>query len=92
MKEDRINIFIIEPSYIVYEGVVNNISKSGRQYNFYLLDSLTDLQQQHILKRADVVIVNPALIQNQIKAFNTLKKELSSSKWIGLVYWIFRRY
>lgn len=91
MKADNINIFIIEPSYIVYEGLVNTINKTGRQYNFYLVDSLNGIQQQNILRRADVIIINPALIQNQIKAFNTLKKELSNSKWIGLVYSLFEQ-
>jgi DNA-binding CsgD family transcriptional regulator len=91
MKADNINIFIIDPSYIVYEGLVNTINKAGNQYNFYLVDSLNELQQQHLLKRADIIIINPALIQNQIKAFHILKKELINSNWIGFVYSLFEQ-
>ncbi len=89
LKADNINIIIIEPSYIVYEGLVNIINKAGGKYNFYLVGSLSDIQQQNLLRRADVIIVNPMLIQNQIKAFNTLKNELNNSIWIGLVYSLF---
>lgn len=89
MKTGTINIYIIEPSFIIYEGLVNTINKSGRQFQFHLADCLNDLQQHNITKHADIVIVNPALIQNQIKTYNILKKELINSKWIGLVYSFF---
>ena len=79
----------MEPSFIIYEGLVSTINKLGKQYQVHLIDNLTDLQQQNIKKQADVIIINPALIQNQIKPFNILKKELINSKWIGLVYSFF---
>jgi DNA-binding CsgD family transcriptional regulator len=91
MKVNNINIYIIEPSYIISEGLINTIIKAGRHFCVHLVDSLCDMQQHDLMKRADVIIVNPALIQNQIKTFNTLKKELNNSKWIGLVYSLFEQ-
>jgi DNA-binding NarL/FixJ family response regulator len=36
--------------------------------------------------RADIILINPILIQNQLKDFQSLKKELPPTHWIGIVY------
>jgi DNA-binding CsgD family transcriptional regulator len=91
MKENNINIYIIEPSYIICEGLINTINNQNNHYCIHLVDSLSAVQQQNILKQADIIIINPTLVQNQTKTFNMLKKELSSSIWIGLVYSLFEQ-
>jgi len=91
MKANRIIICIIEPSYIISEGLINTLNKAGSQYYIHLVESFIDIQQKNIFRRADVIIVNPTLVQNQIKAFNLLKKELNNSKWVGLVYSLFEQ-
>jgi DNA-binding CsgD family transcriptional regulator len=39
-----------------------------------------------INKREGLVILNPSLIQNNVKEFNTLKNELVEINWLALVY------
>jgi len=91
MKEENINIYIIEPSYIICEGLINTINNQKKHYCIHLVDSLSAMQQQNILKQADIIIINPTLIQNQTKTFNMLKKELSRAIWIGLIYSLFEQ-
>ena len=91
MKVENINIYIIEPSYVICEGLINTINNQNNHYCIHFVDSLSAMQQQNILKRADIIFINPTLVQNQTKTFNMLKKELSSSIWIGLVYSLFEQ-
>jgi DNA-binding CsgD family transcriptional regulator len=40
----------------------------------------------HIKRKSDIIIINPALIQNNFKLFNALKKQIENTSWIGLIY------
>lgn len=89
MIKSSINILIAEPSSVIYEGLANIINKADNHCNVIKAETLDDLQQKSLQAKIDIVIINPALIQNQVKAYNNLKKNLNNTKWFGIVYSIF---
>lgn len=89
MKPSSTNLVIAEPSYIIYEGLTNILSRGGNQFHIFRAEELYDVQQIHLKTAADIVLINPSLIQNQLKAFNSIRKELEGTQWIGIVYNLF---
>jgi DNA-binding NarL/FixJ family response regulator len=79
-----VNILIIEPSPIIFEGLYSVLSKPGNNLHVYRTETLeeTDLINKHI----NLVILNPSMIQNNLKSFNNLKNNLTDIKWVALVY------
>lgn len=86
MSKKVFNIIIVESSDIIYRGIFSILTNSGWTFNFQLADNIRELEQLILRSKPDIVLVNPILIQNLIKEFHTLKKELNSTRWIGLVY------
>ena len=89
MNNKAINIIIVETSHIIYEGLFSILNKTTQHYNIHLTDNLANLQQINIRIKADVIIINPGIIQNQTKDFNALKTEFENTIWIGIVYTFF---
>ncbi len=89
MTAAGVQIVIIEPSRIVYQGLVSMIADSGRSYHFARAADFIELQ--HLLARhpVDVVVLNPSLIQADGKAFQVLRNEHPGIQWIGMVYSFF---
>jgi len=85
MSRCRINIAVIEPSQIIYEGFSNMLLKSEDHYCLYRLSDLSELTNGLNLKFS-VVILNPAIIQNKVNSFLKIKKNFPDTVWIGLVY------
>ncbi|MDP3024311.1 MAG: LuxR C-terminal-related transcriptional regulator [candidate division Zixibacteria bacterium] len=83
------NIIIVETSDIIYEGIFSILTNTGQPYKIHLADNLRELEQLNIRTKADLVFINPVLIQNQLKDFHSLKKELNDTRWIGIVYTYF---
>ncbi|TFH49271.1 MAG: helix-turn-helix transcriptional regulator, partial [Bacteroidia bacterium] len=48
--------------------------------------SLSELEKLNLKSKADVVLINPLLIQNQLKHFLSLKRELKETHWVGIAY------
>lgn len=84
----RINIAIIEPSLIVYEGISNLLLKSGQHYQVFKIDDLDEAAVAVSNYDIDLVIVNPSQIQNRARLYKTIKKSLSAH-WVALVYSFF---
>lgn len=80
------NIIIAETSEIIVEGISAILSDSGHSYNILSTANLCDIEQLHLRKKASLILINPSLIQNQLKFFQSLKKELDGTKWAGIVY------
>lgn len=89
MSKKIINIIIVETSHIIYEGIFAVLTKTGQPFNIHLTDNLVELQQINIRIKADIILINPVLIQNQIKNFHSLKKEFENTLCIGIVYTFF---
>jgi len=86
MNNKVINIIIVETSEIIYEGIFSILTNPGQQFNIHHADNLSELEQLQMRAKAEIVLINPLLIQNQLKLFQSLKKELYGIYWIGIVY------
>lgn len=80
------NIIIADTSSIVYEGLSGIIYKSAYKSVVSRAITFEDIQQSCAKRRCELVILNPSYIQNNVKAFHTLKNQFESVKWVGLVY------
>jgi DNA-binding NarL/FixJ family response regulator len=81
-----IYIIIAEPSAIVFEGLTGVLLKSGLKCNISIVTNLDELQQQFIKHSCDVVIINPSLVQNNLKNYNAIRCEYIDTQWISLIY------
>jgi len=86
MTKKNSHIIILETSQIIYEGVAAILKKAPQNYNIQWVENFHSLQQVNLRLKADFVFVNPVFIQNQIKEFQSIKKEFNSTIWIGIVY------
>jgi DNA-binding CsgD family transcriptional regulator len=86
MKQCRVNIGIIEPSAIVYEGVTNMLLKTGQHYRFYRILDIDELHIHLLNEKLNIVIANPSAIQNRIRDFQKIKSETLRVRWIAIVY------
>ncbi len=79
-------ILIAETSPIVIEGLAAIFHKSGLYHNLSIAVSMDETEEICNKGKIDLVIINPAMIQNNLKGFNTLKYRFENIKWIGLIY------
>ncbi len=86
LDKRRINIAIIEPSEIIYEGLSNMILKAKRNTYIYWLTNLTELDDLFERTNIDIVILNPNVIINREQEFIKYKKRFLKISWIALVY------
>lgn len=89
MKKQNINILIAESSQIIYEGLNRIINKLDQNINIYQAKNLQEIIQMNITTKPNILIVNPEIIQNQLKIFNQIKKEISQIPIIAIIYNIF---
>jgi DNA-binding NarL/FixJ family response regulator len=86
MSQKVVNIIIVESSEIIYEGLFSILTHTGQAFNIHQANNLDELEQANLRNKADIILINPLLIQNQNREFQSLKRELSGSHWIGIVY------
>jgi len=84
----RINIAIIEPSLIVFEGLSNMLLKSGQHYQVFKIDDLDEVSLTVNNYDIDLIIVNPSQVQNRARLYKSIKKTIPAH-WIALVYSFF---
>lgn len=81
-----IHIIIAEPAAILYEGLAAILFRSGLKPHVSKADTLDDIQQLHLRRSGDIIIISPLLIQNNVKSYHALRNQLENTQWIGLVY------
>lgn len=86
MVKHLINIVIIEPSHIIYEGLANILLKSDYHFQLYRFENLEELEHPALKPKIDIVILNPAQVQNNTRQFIQHKHANPQFKWAGLVY------
>jgi len=86
MDNKRINIAIIEPSEIVYEGFSTVILKAKRNTYIYWISDLMELNDLFEQTAIDIVIVNPNVIINRESEFMKFKKLHLQVSWLAFVY------
>ncbi len=89
MDKSRINIAIIEPSHIIFEGISNVLMKFKKDFYLYSFNDLEELKQSTLKARFNVAIINPLAIQNRLNDFVKLKNSCTGILWIALVYSFF---
>ena len=55
-------------------------------YRITHVEDIEEVEQVSLRNGSDIVLINPAMIQNQVKEFHSVKKKLSYTRWIGIVY------
>lgn len=88
-NKQSLNITLLEPSQIIFEGISNLLSKSGHYFNLFKIDSIDELDNLSGKDKPDIVIINPGHIQNKTKEFAAVKKKHPDVCWIGMVYSLF---
>ena len=89
MFKKSIHIIIIEPSPIICEGLSSILSNPEGIFDVQRINTLEDLTNYAHHKEIDIIIINPALVQNNSKVFNNFKNNLPDTRWIGIVYSFF---
>lgn len=87
----RINIVIIEPSDIVFEGLSTLLMKSGQHFHVARLEDMNELDAVFMKREQQVVIVNPVCVLNRITEFTRMKNNHKGIFWVGLVYSYFEK-
>ncbi|MFW6327149.1 MAG: response regulator transcription factor [Bacteroidota bacterium] len=91
MDKCRINIAIVEPSDMVFEGLTNLLLKDKSHFFIYRVSGLDELSFHCNKEKIHIVIINPVAIINIINDFNKLKKKFNRINWIGLIYSYFEK-
>ena len=91
MSKKIVNIAVLEPSEIIYEGLSNIFSKSGRYFQLFKIENFSDIEDLYAKERLDIVIINPFQIQNKDKEFIALKRSKPDVGFVALVYTYFNQ-
>jgi DNA-binding CsgD family transcriptional regulator len=86
MDRSRINIAVIEPSQIIYEGLSNILMKFKKNFYLYRFNDLEELKNSVSKESFTVAVINPSVIQNKITDFIKLKSTQPHIFWIALIY------
>jgi DNA-binding CsgD family transcriptional regulator len=89
MNKTRVNIAVLEPSDIVYQGLSTIIMKAGNDYYLYRVNGFEEILNMYPRLAFSVVIMNPDVVQYRLNDFARLKKELPGVCWLGLIYSFF---
>ena len=89
MDNSRINIAVIEPSQIIYEGLSNILLKSKKKFFIYRFNDLEELGNSATKLVFNIAVINPSVIQNKLTDFVKLKNGNPKTLWIALIYSFF---
>lgn len=86
MDRLRINIAVLEPSHIIYEGLSNLIMKSENHFYLYRISDFDEIEDLILKAEIEIVILNPNSILNCLFNFKKQKEEKPEISWIALLY------
>ena len=89
MSKKIVNIIIAEPSAIIRQGIESVFLNAGLNYKIIHVEDIEEVEQAYLRNGSDIVLINPAMIQNEVKEFHSVKKKLSYTRWVGIVYTYF---
>jgi DNA-binding NarL/FixJ family response regulator len=84
-----VHIVIIEPSQIIFQGLVSMITDSGKNFQITRSNDFAALQHHATRYSLDIVILNPSFLQFDLKTFQAIRSEHPTVKWIGIMYSFF---
>jgi DNA-binding CsgD family transcriptional regulator len=89
MDKCIINIAVIEPSNIIYEGLSTLLLKAEKHFYLYRINNFDELKSLSLKESINIVILNPVILQNRLNDFAKLKKHHPNISWLGLIYCYF---
>jgi DNA-binding NarL/FixJ family response regulator len=89
MTNNNFHIIIIEPSSVIYEGLNVLLGYSDDHFNVSRVGRIEEIPKIAIRKAIDIVIINPGIIQNNLKVYDAIRSSLPQTRWIGIVYSFF---
>jgi len=89
MDRKRVNIAIIEPSQIIFEGVSGILLRLESNITVCRPAGIEELSATIRTREITIAIINPSVLQNRLNDFAKLKKEFPDIMWIALVYTLF---
>ncbi len=81
-----INIIIVENTSVIPEGLSAILLKSGIPVHLLRVDNLGETEKFLVSRKRNIIIINPSLIQNNFKLFNSLKTGYPDANWIAVLY------
>lgn len=84
------NVYIIEPSDIIYEGLSNILLKYSNHLNVFRLDGLDELELIRQNSELNIIIINPNCCFGNLKNFQSIKKNYPNFLWVAIIYSIFK--
>lgn len=81
-----ITIALIEPSAIICQGIIGILANAGMAHKTLTAENLRNFNEISIRNTPDVVMINPALIQNQVRELQAVRKKFPETHWIGIAY------
>lgn len=92
MDKCRLNIAVIEPSVLMFEGLSGVLLQNGCvHYNIYHFEHIDELNHAIPNLKINLIVVNPTQVKSNIKSFNAYRRTNSSIPWIALIYSFFER-
>lgn len=89
MVSNRINIAVIEPSQIIFEGLTNILMKKNKNFYLYRFNDMEELRNSASREKFNVAVINPSAVQNRLHDFGKLKNIQPGILCIALVYSFF---
>lgn len=90
-KELKINIAVVEPSDIIYEGLQLFLTKTDKQIKVSRFENIHTLLELAENEYYPIFIVNPYFAQAEKTQFHKLQHKLSNSHLIAIVYQYYPR-
>lgn len=84
-----IQIVVFEPSFIVFEGLASFLKRFGEQFCITKIEDFNELQTTIARKEADILMMNPSIMQSAQKQINILKSEFPKLRLVAIIYSIF---
>ncbi len=86
MDRVRINIAIIEPSDIIFEGLSTLLMRSDHHFHVARMDDLNELGTVIRKHELQVIILNPLCVLNRSEEYEKLISNNFGILWIALIY------
>lgn len=79
-------LVIIEPSDILFEGLLALIKQQGTPLSISRLSDPEEINKLSEDNLPDLVVLNPGLLINKARAFKNMQRKHPGIKWLALVY------
>jgi DNA-binding CsgD family transcriptional regulator len=85
MFNSAINIAVVEPSFIISEGLCNLLLKHNNKFCIFKYSTVENFELSADFDSLNIVILNPSFLVNRSDLV-IKRKSLKQIKWVGLVY------